>query len=469
MTQRTIHRVMLVTPPITLERDIETKRVSPPLGPAYIAAVLEQRGFEAAILDSVVEGFDQEEPIGDTRYRVGLSWNQIMDRVRAFTPDAIGVSCLFTDHVDNALDLCRRLRREFPDTPLITGGVHPTVAPEDMLAEPAVDYVLRGESDHTFAQLLEILNSGGDPEAVDGVAFRRNGGHVIRPKQNFIEDLNALPLPARHLLNYDLYFKINQYYRRPARRPPAMNIITSRCCPADCIFCSTRAMMGRYRTRSAENVLAEIESLKSNYGINELYFLDDNFTFDRERAAAILDGIIQREYDLAWSTPNGVAVYALDDELLHKMKQSGCYSLFFAIESADPYVLKNIMRKPVKVERIAPLVKTARGLGIEVHGLFVIGLPGETREQIQRTVDFADNTDFDYVTFSIATPYPGTRLLDVCRKQGWLIEPYEYSTLKFGRGNIRTDQFDPDYLETVRREAWDRINKKIRETKERAS
>jgi anaerobic magnesium-protoporphyrin IX monomethyl ester cyclase len=177
--------------------------------------------------------------------------------------------------------------------------------------------------------------------------------------------------------------------------------------------------------------------------------------------------MVERGFDLLWSTPNGIAVYALDDELLHKMKASGCYSLFFAVESADPDVLKNIMHKPVNVAKIPPLVKTARSLGIEVHGLFVIGLPGETREQIQRTIDFAENTGFDYVTFSIATPYPGTRMFDICKNNGYFVEQLDYTKLKFGRGNIRTSEFDPEYLEEIRRTAWERINRKIQESKER--
>ena len=224
-------------------------------------------------------------------------------------------------------------------------------------------------------------------------------------------------------------------------------------------------MMGRYRTRSAELVLDEMEMLIRDYSIRELYFLDDNFTFDRARAAAILDGMIDRGFDLSWSTPNGVAVYALDDALLEKMRASGCYSLFFAIESADPHVLKNIMNKPVKIDRVPALVKTARALGIEAHGLFVIGLPGETREQIQRTIDFAESTGFDYVTFSIATPYPGTRLYDVCKKMGYITDNIDYEKLKFGRGNIKTSEFDPEYLEELRRNAWERINRRIQDTK----
>lgn len=465
MNKRNIQKVLLIVPPITLERGIETKRVSPPLGPAYMAAVLESKGFEVVILDAIMEGFQQEIDAGNNRYDVGLTLEQIARRVSDFAPDVAGVSCMFSDHSRRAFDVCRMIKQINPDIVTVMGGTHATVVPEEVMSDPALDFALRGESDDTFAELVEALRDGLNIKHIDGLAYRDNGRVVVNDKKQFIEDLDALPLPARHLLDYKEYFRINQYYRRPPRRPPAENIITSRCCPANCIFCSTRAMMGRYRTRAAENVLDEMEMLIRDYSIHELYFLDDNFTFDRERAAAILDGMIERGFDLAWSTPNGVAVYALDDALLEKMRASGCYSLFFAIESADPHVLKNIMNKPVKIGRVPALVKTARALGIEAHGLFVIGLPGETREQIQRTIDFAESTGFDYVTFSIATPYPGTRLYDVCKKMGYIAEPMDYEMLKFGRGNIKTSEFNPEYLEQLRRNAWERINRRIRETK----
>ncbi|MDP2212196.1 MAG: radical SAM protein [Candidatus Aquicultor sp.] len=217
----------------------------------------------------------------------------------------------------------------------------------------------------------------------------------------------------------DTYFTINRPHGTTSVRTPNTSIITSRGCPAKCIFCSIHSVWGRkFRARSPESVLEEIRHLRDDYGIQELQFEDDNLTFDATRAKSIFQGMIDLKFDILWTTPNGVAAYALDDETLELMKKSGCYRICLAIESGNKEVLNKIIRKPLRLPIVKPLIAKVKDLGIAVDAFFVVGFPGETREQMADTFKFANGIGAENVNFFIATPYPGTKLYDVCREKG---------------------------------------------------
>jgi len=235
-------------------------------------------------------------------------------------------------------------------------------------------------------------------------------------------------------------------------------MVTSRCCPAHCYFCSTHQMMGHYRLRSVQNVLEEVDHLVYTYGMREIYFLDDNLIYDKTRTLKLLDGLINRRYNLDWHDPNGIAIYSLDEELIDKMQESGCYKLLLAIESGDQEVLSTIMHKPVDLKEVKRLVKYAKSTGMVVESLFMVGSPGETKDQINRTINLARSLDLDYVTFPIATPFPGTNFYQECKQKGYLVKDLRYENLKFGIGNIITPEFTPEYLQEIRHKAWQDIN-----------
>ncbi|MBS3055947.1 MAG: cobalamin-dependent protein [Candidatus Aenigmarchaeota archaeon] len=453
-------KILLIDPPTTRSLDFGSDKLRvgavPPLGLAYIAAVLEQKKHEVKILDCTAEGIlDGEKKIGN-KLRYGLSDEEIKKFISKFNPDVAGISCLFSNKHFDTQNVARIVKEVSKDIVTIAGGMHPTVAPEMTLEDGYVDIVVLGEGEYTFRNLVNALKKKKDISRVDGIAFKRNEKIIKIPKKTYIENLDELPLPARHLLKMDIYSKIASPHSG-LKRTPFTSMITSRGCPIGCTFCSLRECWGnRFRPRSPDKVLEEIEILIRDYEIKEIHFEDDNLTLDRKRAEKIFDGIIRRNLDITWNVPSGLSVFALDGNLLEKMKESGCYEISIAIESGDQWVLNTLMRKPVDLTKVKPIVDKGRSLGFKVKGFFIIGLPGETKEHIERTVKFAAETGLDWAHFFIATPHLGTDLYRLCKEKGYIGKlDMEKS---FFRGIITTPEFNPEYLEKVKERANYDIN-----------
>jgi MoaA/NifB/PqqE/SkfB family radical SAM enzyme len=241
-------------------------------------------------------------------------------------------------------------------------------------------------------------------------------------------------------------------------------IVTSRGCPSKCIFCAAEATNGaKVRLRSAENVLAELDWLHERFGMREIIYLDDHFLFSKKRALAIMKGIVDREYGLTWKCGN-VAVFSLDSEILEWKRRSGCSQLTLSIESGVEETLK-IIGKPVDLKKTREIVFLARSMGFEVVSNFVIGFPGETWDNIRRTVEYAESLNLDMVSFHVAMPLPKTRLWDLCIQQG-LIDEKEENLIGYCRGLISTPEFSSAELQILRTFEWDRINFKTPEKRQ---
>jgi len=444
-----------------MPKEEAVKRTAPPLGIACLAAVT-QNDYSLDVLDSVIEGFETEFDFHELVKRVGLSYEDIKKRIQAFNPDVVAISCGGTDQYITAHDVAGIAKEAVPGVIVTMGGIYPTTQPGKAMSDPNVDFVSLGEGDETFPALLKAIIKGDQNLIPQAIGFRTPDGRtLINPRESFIEDIDSLPMPARKYLRMDLYGDTPRAYRFGPLRKPHTSIVTSRGCPAKCIFCDARHMMGRkYRAHSPGRVLDEIESLITDYGIRELAFLDDNLTWDRKRAAAIFDGMVERNFDLKWMTPNGIALYALDESIIEKMKAAGCYSVYLAFESGCQEVLSKIVHKPLNIKKARGFARKFRDAGIETTGMFVIGFPGETLEQIEQTVKFAEEIECDYVSFSIATPYPGTEMYDICKESGFLSDGFCDDSLVFGfgKGHIRTPDFQPEDVLRFRKEAWERIN-----------
>lgn len=437
-----LRNVLLISPPYTLRKG-RLKSSIPPLGVAYLAGVLEKSGYSVTILDAAVEGFQSEMEVDENHFRYGLTFEEIGRRILEFEPDVVGVSCLFTPQYQNVREICRKAREVKENCIIVVGGEHPSVLPEECLSDDFVDYVVLGEGEYTFRDLLKAIEQGDDLSVIDGLAFRREGKIQVNPRTSFITDLDELPFPARHLLPMDKYFRINlPQGSTTSRRSPQTSMITSRGCSARCVFCATTKFWGnRFRARSAHSVLDEIQLLVEKYGVKEIHFGDDNITLDRERMMEICQGIIDRQLDVAWCCPQGVAVWTLDEELLKIMKRSGCYELTLGIESGDEEVLRTIIGKPLKLDMVRKIVPIMKKLGIEVDSFFVVGFPGETKEQIRKTLRFARELNVDRASFFIATPLPGTRLLKLCMEKGYCPPVIDWSDIDYSVGQISTEEF----------------------------
>lgn len=456
-----IKKVLLIEPPVSRPADFGAEKVRigvvPPLGLAYIGVILEKNDFEVKILDCVVEGSLEGASYKGNQIRYGLSDEEIKKEIREYSPDLVGVSCLVSAKVYDMLNVCKLAKEVNPEMITATGGAHPTTAFREVLKDENLDFAVLGEADYSALDLINALNGKGDLSKIDGLAYRENQKIKVNPKTKFIENLDELPLPARHLLKMEKYIKTSSPHSG-IKRQPFTSMISSRGCPFRCHFCVIRYLWGGIaRFRSPENVLLEMEYLIKNYGIREIHFEDDNLTTNKERAKAIFNGIIKKGWDLTLNSPSGLSVAALDEELLCLMKKAGYYSISFAIESGDKEVLK-LMHKPMDLEKAKRLIKTARRLGLKTKGFFILGYPGETKEQMQRTVDFAAQANLDWVIFFIATPICGSELEKLCREKGYLIDGKLDYVRQFYISNIQTPEFTPEYVENLREKANLEIN-----------
>jgi magnesium-protoporphyrin IX monomethyl ester (oxidative) cyclase len=440
-----INRVLLIMPPATIYREY-TKEIQPPLGLAYIASCLE-KDYIVKIIDATVEGW-RNEVIKDGLITYGLSFTDLKARINEFKPDVIGVSCLFSMQYKNAHQVCAIAKELNPDILTIMGGAHPTALPTETLQDNNVDIIMLGEAEFSTKAVLDALRQRNSLEDIDGVAFRKNNQIVINPKTKFIENLDTIPLPARHLLPMEKYFKINLPHGVSSKFSPNTPLITSRGCPADCIFCSIHSIWGyKYRSRSVANIILELKELKEKYGIKEVQFEDDNLTFDKNRATELFDAMVKNRLNISWTTPNGVALWALDQELLEKMKASGCYRLCLAVESGDQEFLSKTIKKPLDLKKVTELVSWMRKIGFETDAFFVVGFPQETRQQLLNTFKFADKLKTDNVSFYLATPYPGTELYKICQNGGYLTKGFALDNLGVKKPSITTTNFSTDELE----------------------
>lgn len=453
-------RILLIDPPVTRPKDFshEKCRVSVfvPLGLAYIAAVLEKAGYQVTILDALVRGIEQgEQAYGKDRFRYGLSDAQIEECIRKNAPDVVGISCLFSNKDFDLRTTARIVKKVMPDCPVIAGGVHPTAIKGELLKdEAAIDYIVLGEGEYTLKNLLRTLESGKPVDEVDGIVYRDGHGRIIvNEKKTFIQDLDELPFPARHLLDMKAYNRLSSAHSGFKQKPYA-SLISSRGCPAKCTFCSIELLWGKVpRYRSAENILAEIAFLQKEYGVREVHFEDDNLTSNKKRALAIFNGMIERKFNLSWTVPSGLAIYSLDGELLEKMAESGCYSISLAIESGDQAVLDTLMNKPIRLEKAKPLVDKARSLGMKTKGFFILGFPGETQQTMRKTIAFAKSLELDWSLFFMATPLIGTKIYQICKDKHYLKDESVDFARSFYVGNIKTESFDTEDVEKLREEA----------------
>jgi len=457
-------RILLINPPNAVPKDWNFPiAVFQPLGLAYIAAVLEENEYTVSILDAIAEGWKKERVIDGMKF-TGLSYEEIGDKIKKYSPEIVGISAPFTSQADCALKIANVVKNVDKDITTIIGGAHASVRPEDCLSNPNVDYVVIGEGEHTVLELVEKIQT--NPDAVNnikGIAYKNNAIVVKTPARPFIEDLDSIPFPARHLLPMQSYFEAAKNVRS-SRSISTFNkrwatVITSRGCPFGCIFCSIHTVMGRkWRARSPENVVDEIEHLVNEYRVQHLDIEDDNLTLDKKRAEKIFDLMMERGLDIEWSTPNGVRADTLDENLIIKMKKSGCKRIIVAPESGNQQVIDNIIKKKINLNKVEEVVKLCKKHKLLVESFFVIGFPGETKENIRETIEYEKKLrklGVDDCATYIATPFYGTGLYKIAKENGYLRGCFKEDALNTLSGEplIETPEFTANELKELYQEA----------------
>lgn len=362
----------------------------PPLGILYLATVAEQRGHTARVIDADVEGYDLRALI-----------NEVI--VNKF--DLLGISAT-SPIFHKAVSLAKELKSKGFRSPILIGGEHINIFKKDAFFD-CFDYAFFGESDCTFEQFLSRMESGSHSyEAMNGFIYRQNGQIIETMPAERITDLDALGFPAMHLLIHDRYVMTFAKYKRRRYLP----IMASRGCPFKCAFCSEPLTNPQLRFRSAQNVVDEIEKWAKELGISHFFFIDSNLTLNRKRIEGICHEIIRRNLNITfegWTRANLV-----DESLLKLLKTAGLIRMSYGIESGDPGVLR-IIRKEVSHEDMLKAFKITDELGIEPACSVMLGLPGDTKASVERTIHFVKNiSQVLYSNFSIANPYPGTEMHD---------------------------------------------------------
>ena len=445
-----IKKVMLIAPPARTQPAAKDINPLPPMGLGYLAAVLEQSGIEVKILDCLAKGWSNEEPSDGGLVKVGLSCADIRKEIEKFAPDMAGVNCQFSRQHRIYHELIKEIKQISPGIITLCGGAHTTVCPEEILGDPNCDFIITGEGEDSIVKLLDALESGENFDKIGGFGMKTETGEmIIYPKTEWLKDLDAIPYPAYHLMDLEMYFGLQASHgiRHKQRFSP---IMTSRGCPAKCAFCSAKCVWGNnFRVRSVDNVIGELRLLKDKYGVEEIMFEDDNVTANPKRARELFQRMIHEKFDFIWDTPNGVGVWTLTNDLIDLMKESGCIQLNFPVESGSQKVLDDIIKKPLDLEKVQGLIRHCHEINLSCGMFLVTGLPGETVKDMFQSFKFAADCKCYQPHISIATPYPGTELFEKCRDENLFSKPFELDDLFIKSFLIKTPDWNEKTLKRV--------------------
>jgi len=379
-------KVLFVNPPQTASKYKFMGVIAPPLGIAYMAGVLQENNIDVEILDASAEDMD---------------FKDVEKELLKRKPDLVALTAL-TPTIGRALETAQVVKETLPDSIVVMGGYHPTFNFIETLEDENVDIVIRGEGEYIMLNLVQALENQSSLHDVKGIVFEDKNSKeiVVNPEAPLIQDLDELPFPALNLLPMKKYHLLDMDTHMTT-------MITTRGCPMQCSFCSSAAMHGKkIRERSVENIVDEIEYLKTNYDIDTIAFMDDTFTLKKRKVMAICDEILKRNIEIMWGCTSRVDT--LDEKLLKKMKEAGCITIFIGVESADQQQLDN-MCKNTTIAKIENAFKIAHKLKIRTIASVALGMPGDTKEIMNKTVKFVHKLKPNYAIYSLATPYPGTR------------------------------------------------------------
>lgn len=362
--------------------------ITPPLGLGYLASYAQKFGHKVLIIDAL---------------RDNLSNEQVVEKINAAGISAVGITCLSAFY-NEVVELSKMLKAE--GKKVFIGGIHPTFMPKQTLIDTGADYVSLGEGE---ISLKKLLDANFDGTGIQGIYNLEN--IPDKPiKGEKVENLDDLPMPDWGQISP------KSYPRAPhgavTKNYPIGIIITTRGCPYGCKFCASPNFYDRkIRFRSPKNVVDEIEYLVKNHGVKEIHFEDDNFTLKRSHAYEVCKMIVDRKIKITFTCPNGIRADKVDKELLLMMKKAGCYCFAYGIESANPQILKNI-NKDEDIETIKKSIDIAADCGIDCVGFFIFGLPGETKQSIEQSINFALSSKLTRAQFMIFDVLPGCNLYD---------------------------------------------------------
>lgn len=409
-------KIVLINPPQIFGHNQVTAGIVPPLGLMYLAGMIDQefdKHHNIDIVDATGESPYHTYKFGKYMLR-GLEFKTILERITEDT-ELIGITNLYSFAFPIVSKLCEFIKRKNPKVKIVLGGAHVTSMPKDVLESENVDFVILGEGESATIDLIKCLESKEDFSKIKGFGYKNEEKTIINSERKFIMDLDTIPFPRRDLIPMKNYFKSAEPHGT-TKYKRWTTMLFSRGCPYQCTFCSTPFIWKRiWRARSAKNVVDEIEELVKNYGVKEIHFEDESMMVSKKRMHDFCDELLKRKLNIVWQASNGIRLDNLDEEVLRKMKESKCTSIILAPESGSPRVLRDIVKKDIKLSDCKKVVKICNKLKLKTTAYFILGLPGETKEDIKKSIKFSNQLaalGLDETIFGLFAPFPGCELFN---------------------------------------------------------
>lgn len=417
-------RILLIQPNTSTLRGT----TCPPLGLMFVAAVVRQAGHEVKIIDRNIDYFP-------------------LYKTKRFKPDLVGISSFTGPMILDAIRVSKRIKEIFGDEfPVVWGGIHPSLLPEQTLENPYIDFIVRGEGEHTFLELVEAIEQGKELEGIKGIGYKKNGRIILNEERPFIENLDELPLLPWDIVRAEKYFAIE------------VVIVTSRGCPHNCAFCYNQKFnKRRWRAWSAERTLTEIAKIEEITSNRRLKFHDDNFTVNKKRFYKIMEGL-SSEYTLYLEA----RAEHIDEEFLSRLDKFRRVWLFIGVESGSKRLLEK-MNKGTTHDHIRNAYRLCRAKkNIFTTTSVILGLPTETPKELQMTLELVEELCSDWATYCLYTPYPGNRFYEEIIAGGAFRPPeslmeWANFTPDIGKtdfSKITHSKVDQAFLKKLNRKSW---------------
>jgi len=368
-------------------------------------------------------------------------WAEVNSVVASEVPDVVGIS-VKTVKLKAAQMIARTCKSVDKDIIVVAGGPHCTALAHQVLADSNIDYVVRGEGEFTFLELLRALKDGRSLQKVNGLSYKEGSSMTHNRIRDLLPELDEIPFPARDCL-----------LNRPSYGSEAFgDLITSRGCPFNCAYCASHLTWTRkVRYRSIANILLETRSVIEAFGTRQFTFWDDSFTLNKKRVIKLCKVLSDEKLGINWGCNTRFDL--LDEEVIKSMKQAGCNNVEIGVESGSPRILR-LIRKEIAVEKMQDVAMLLRKYGLYWSGFFMVGLPTETLDDIKMTIEFMRKIKPNYATFSIFTPYPGTELFQMLLQRGLVTVDMDWHRYSHqSRTNNFTGTVDDDRFQKVLDEA----------------
>jgi radical SAM superfamily enzyme YgiQ (UPF0313 family) len=388
----------------------------PPLGLSYVAGALEKAGFEVQMLDN---------------YQMRTTIDFVKQEVQKRQPAIVGITCGSVTY-RRAVEMSKAIKEVLPSCKVVVGGWHASYLPDSALENPEIDYAIMGEGERTMVELASQITKGSDQKIIaqiPGIVCRLDG-KISKTPPMLIEDIDTIPYPARHLLDMNFYDRQIGYLK--AKPVDVMHVM--RGCPYSCNYCETKKLWGmKCRAFSSERVIGELKYMKEKFGSKGIYFIDDNFTINKERTIELCQQMKQNNLDLEWACDTRVDLLSAD--LLKQMREAGCRTIFFGIQSGSQRILDKLNTHTTP-EKIEAAFKLCRKAGINIAASFMLGIPGETVADMETTYKFAKKLGPDWCTFYVFIACPTSCLYEE------VLEQHLYDRMEDFLAFVRTDEFN---------------------------